>query len=174
MQSMQNDGMLVPVGKHESRIIVIGSDHGGFLLKDIVKKWLISQGIKALDVGCKTQERCDYPAISDLIGKEVAKDLTGRAGIGICRTGIGIIIPAGKRMGIIPARCLTPEDAATCRKHNNSNMLGLGADLTSPDKAIEIVNAWVRTEFYPSISDEAYLQRYLQTRKLENQSRLSQ
>jgi ribose 5-phosphate isomerase B len=168
MLSMQREGMLVPVGKHENRMIVIGSDHGGFLLKDIIKKSLMSRGIKVLDVGCRTPDRCDYPVISELIGKEVGKDLAGRAGIGICKSGIGILVTAGKMRGIIPARCMTPEDAATSRKHNNCNLLGLAADLVSPEKAIEIVLAYVTTEFYPSIADDAYLNRYIMTRTLEN------
>jgi RpiB/LacA/LacB family sugar-phosphate isomerase len=168
---MQVEGIEVPTGNHRGRLVVIGSDHRGFLLKDMIKKHLMGKGFKVLDVGCRTPDRCDYPEISAMLGREVGKDLSRRAGMGICGSGIGILIPAGKMEGIIPARCLSLDDARSSRRHNNSNVIGLAADLLTPEAAMSIVDVWMDEPFYMSSADDVYLKRYLMTRKMEKQAK---
>jgi len=85
----------------------------------------------------------------------------------ICAEGIGILIPASKYQGAYVARCLTPQEAITSRKHNNTNVLGLGADCVDLETALEIIEVWLRTPFYSDKSEEPYLGRFLQTVRLE-------
>ena len=161
----------VPIGNHEGKRIIIGADHRGFNCKNKVIKNLEERGYTILDIGTFSPERCDYPYISDEIGKKVSEDRDyNTVGIGICGSGIGILIPASKYKGIYAARCLTPKEAETSRKHNNTNVLGLGADCTDLETAIRTVFSWLETQFYTDPEkEENYLERYVQTVKLENQ-----
>src|SRR3989338_11271372 len=101
------EGIRVPVGSHEGKVIVIGSDHRGFRYKSKIVDVLKGKGYRLIDVGTSSPERCDYPLISDNLGKEVSSNLYGRVGIGICGSGIGILIPLSKHKGIYVARCLS-------------------------------------------------------------------
>lgn len=158
----------VPTSSHEGKLIVIGADHRGFSYKVSIIDELKRKGYQILDVGTYSPERCDYPAISDEIGREVSEDPYGRAGIGICGSGIGILIPASKYRGVYAARCLTPREAETSRRHNNSNVLGIGADYMDLKTTRAIVDKWLTTPFYSSPSDKPYLDRFVQTVELEN------
>jgi len=158
----------IPIGVFEGKIIVVGSDHRGFLHKKRIIQFLEQENYKVIDVGTYSEERCDYPEISDKIGNEVSKDYLSKVGIGICGSGMGIIIPASKYKRIIATRCLSEQDAISSRKHNNSNVIGLSADLIEVDECINIIKAWLKTAFYSDKEKEAaYLKRYLQTIKLE-------
>jgi len=159
--------LLVPIGTHEKRKIIIGADHRGFDYKTKIIKELESKyGIE--DIRTCSPERCDYPPISDKIGKFVSQYPYDRAGIGICGSGIGILIPASKHRFAYPARCLNPEEAETSRKHNNSNILGIGADYVDFKTAMETVEAWLTTPFYSDpVNEKAYLDRFLQVSSLE-------
>ena len=127
-------------------MIAIGSDHGGYDLKELVKKHLDSKKITYKDVGCDSKTSCDYPEY----GKEVAKSvLSGECekGIVICTTGIGISIAANKYKGIRAALCADTLSAKLTRLHNNANVLAMGAGIIGPDLALSVVDTFLETEF---------------------------
>ncbi len=161
------DGVIVPIGSHCGKGVIMGSDHRGFAYKSRMAAMLQEEGYRIRDIGTYSAERCDYPAISDRIGRLVSESGCGAVGVGICGSGIGILIPASKHRGIYVARCLTPDDAITSRRHNNTNVLGIGADRMEFETALETVRAWLQAPFFESPDDKAYLDRYVQTAKLE-------
>ncbi len=127
-------------------MIVIGSDHGGFKLKEEVKKYFDEKEIKYIDKGSFSEESVDYP----LIAKEVAKEVSEKradTGILICRSGIGMSICANKFKGVRCAPCYEEQTAKFARMHNNANVLALGADYISTNDAICIVRQFLATEF---------------------------
>jgi len=125
--------------------IFIGSDHGGFRLKSIIKKYLEDAGVTVEDVGCHTSESCDYPAF----GKEVAKRVAGGEGRGIliCGSGLGMSMVANKVRGIRAALAGNEYMAKMSRRHNDANILVLGERVLGEDLALSIVEAWLKTEF---------------------------
>lgn len=161
------NGMEVPVGTHEDRLIIIGADHRGFRYKRAVTEKLRSQ-YNVISIGTNSSERCDYPLISDELGRKISEDPLERVGIGICGSGIGMLIPASKHRGVYAARCLNPKEAETSRKHNNTNLLGIGADYMDLDTALETIYTWLTTPFYSDPEkEEAYFRRFVQTMELE-------
>ena len=127
-------------------MIAIGSDHGGYKLKEEIKKYLDEKGIEFKDFGTVSEERVDYPEIA----KEVSKSVQikeAEFGILICKTGLGMSIVANKFKGIRCAVCHDENTAKYARLHNNANILALsGQDLTVND-AICILRMWLATEF---------------------------
>ncbi|MBP9000948.1 ribose 5-phosphate isomerase B [Lacrimispora saccharolytica] len=126
--------------------VSIGCDHGGYDLKEEIKKHLIERGIEVVDVGCDRKERCDYP----IYGREAAlkvADKTCDKGIVICTTGIGISITANKVKGIRCALCSEPLSAKMTRLHNDANMLAMGAALIGINMAKEITDTFLDTPF---------------------------
>lgn len=126
--------------------IGIGSDHGGFELKESIKIHLDEVGIQYVDYGTNSTDSVDYPdfgkTVADaVVAKEVDK------GIVICGTGIGISIAANKVKGIRCALCSETYSARMSIEHNNANMLALGARVLGVDLAHEIVDAWLKAEF---------------------------
>ncbi|MDP8217499.1 MAG: ribose 5-phosphate isomerase B [Candidatus Theseobacter exili] len=126
--------------------IVIGSDHGGYVLKSAILEELRKKGIKCLDVGCSSEDSVDYPDFGIKVGEFVAENEYER-GIAICKTGIGMSIVANKVPGIRAALCRDVETAELSRKHNNSNVLVLPASQLDAKVAFEIVNKWLVTDF---------------------------
>ena len=126
--------------------IAIGCDHGGYLLKQDVLIWLEEHNIEAEDFGCYSQESVDYPIYGEKVARAVA---AGEAdyGIVICTTGIGISIAANKVRGIRCAHCTDPLSAEMCRRHNNANVLAMGAGLTGTKMALRMVEVFLSTEF---------------------------
>jgi ribose 5-phosphate isomerase B len=170
MGELEVEGIKVPIGNHIGKIIVFGCDHRGFKYKQEVIEFLKKEGCEVIDMGTHSDERCDYPLISQKIAKEVGEDIFNKVGIGICGSGIGILIPAGKFQKIITARCLNSAEAETSRKHNNTNFLGIGADMMDLETIKATINTWLKTGFYTNPeTDEAYLKRYLQTIEIEEQ-----
>lgn len=162
------EGVSVPIGSHEGKTIFIGADHRGYDYKNRIFDVLSGKGYNVIDVGTSSTERCDYPQISSDIGLGVWCDPYNTVGIGICGSGIGILIPASKYKGVYVARCLTPEEAISSRKHNNTNVLGIGADAMNLETTIETIDSWLRTPFYSDSQKEMpYLKRYVQTVKFE-------
>lgn len=126
--------------------IGIGSDHGGFELKEYVKEYFEKEGIEYLDYGTYSQDSVDYPdygrKLSEgVISKEVDK------GIAICGTGIGISIACNKVKGIRCALCSDTYSARMSMEHNNANILALGGRVIGKDLALEIVSTWVKAQF---------------------------
>lgn len=127
-------------------MIAIGSDHGGYDLKEVVIAHLKEKGIDVKDMGCYDKSSCDYPVYGRAVAKAVA-DGSCEKGIVICTTGIGISITANKVKGIRAALCADTLTAKLTRLHNNSNVLALGAGVVGPNLALEIVDTFLNTEF---------------------------
>ena len=126
--------------------ISMGCDHGGYLLKEQVKKYLTEQGHEVLDCGCDSLDSCDYPVFGAAAARAVA-DGTCQRGIVICTTGIGISITANKIRGIRCALCSEPLSAEMTRRHNDANMLAMGAGMIGTNMAVRIAEAFLNTEF---------------------------
>ena len=127
-------------------MIAIGSDHGGYALKEHIKAYLTSKGITCLDVGCNSPESCDYPIFGTAVGEAVASGQCEK-GIVICTTGIGISISANKVKGVRAALCADSFTAEMTRRHNDSNVLAMGAGVVGVNLADRIVDVFLSTEF---------------------------
>lgn len=127
-------------------MIAIGCDHGGYQLKEEIKKYLEEKQIPYKDLGCMNEERVDYPNIAKEVAKEVQSGNCEK-GILICRSGIGMSIVANKFKGIRCVLCHDEFTAKYSRLHNDGNVLALGADVVSVNEAICILRMWLATEF---------------------------
>lgn len=127
-------------------MIAIGSDHGGFDLKEAVKKHLEARGFEVKDMGTYSKDSCDYPIFGKAVAKEVAAG-NAEKGIVVCTTGIGISIAANKVKGIRCALCSDSLSAKMTRLHNNANVLALGGGMVGENLAKEIVDVFIDTEF---------------------------
>lgn len=127
-------------------MVSIASDHGGYRLKEHIKAYLTAKGISVLDCGCDSLDSCDYPIFGKAAAQAVA-DGRCEKGIVICTTGIGISICANKVKGIRCGLCSDPLSAELTRKHNNANMLAMGAGIIGPNMAERIVDVFLSTEF---------------------------
>jgi len=126
--------------------ISMGCDHGGFGLKETIKAYLTEQGHEVKDFGCYNTDSCDYPELGAAAAKAVAGGECER-GIVICTTGIGISISANKVKGIRCALCSEPLSAEMTRRHNDANMLAMGAGVIGANMAKKIVDVFLATEF---------------------------
>ena len=127
-------------------MIALGSDHGGYDLKERVKTYLDKEGIAYKDYGCDSKESCDYPVFGKAAAEAVASGECDK-GIVICTTGIGISITANKVKGIRCALCGDPLSAEMTRRHNDANMLAMGAGIVGPNLAERIVEVFLNTAF---------------------------
>ncbi len=126
--------------------IAVACDHGGYDLKEMVIGFLESMEHTVEDLGTYSRESVDYPEYGHKCGEAVASGRV-RAGIVICGSGIGISIAANKVKGVRCALCTSVKMAELSRQHNDANMLALGGRLTEPVLALQIVDAWLNTEF---------------------------
>ncbi len=127
-------------------MIAIGSDHGGYDLKELVIRHLEEKGVDVNDMGCYDKSSCDYPVYGKAVAKAVA-DGSCDKGIVICTTGIGISIVANKVKGIRAALCADTLSAKMTRLHNDANVLAMGAGIVGPNLALEIVDTFLSTGF---------------------------
>ena len=127
-------------------MIALGSDHGGFDLKERVKAYLDREGIPYQDYGCHSKESCDYPVFGKAAAEAVASGECEK-GIVICTTGIGISIAANKVQGIRCAHCADSLEAEMTRRHNDANMLAIGAGVTGKNLAERMVEVFLSTDF---------------------------
>lgn len=127
-------------------MIAIGSDHGGYDLKEAVITHLKEQGIAYKDYGCYDKSSCDYPVFGRAVAEAVAAGECER-GIVICTTGIGISITANKIKGIRCALCADTLTARMTREHNDANVLAMGGGIVGPNLGISIVDTFLNTEF---------------------------
>ena len=127
-------------------MIAIGSDHGGYELKEELKKVLEEKGLEYKDCGAYSTDRVDYPIVAKEVSKSVA-DKVCEKGILICRSGYGMAMVANKFKGVRSAPCFCTRAAQFSRLHNDSNVLSLGADYVTVDEAKEILTTWLETEF---------------------------
>lgn len=126
--------------------IGVGSDHGGYYLKEELKEYMKELGIDVVDFGTDSLDSVDYPDYGEIVAKAVAKKEVDR-GLVICGTGIGISLAANKVKGIRCALCGDVYSAKMSRAHNNANMIALGGRVVGVDLAKEILQAYLSTEF---------------------------
>ena len=126
--------------------IAMGCDHGGYALKERIKKYLTEKGHTIVDCGTDSTESCDYPVYGEAAARKVASGECER-GIVVCTTGIGISISANKVRGIRCALCSDAFSAEMTRRHNDANVLALGAGIVGGNLAERIVDVFLSTEF---------------------------
>jgi len=143
--------------------IAIGSDHGGWALKEKVKEYLRKEGLQTEDFGTGNSDSCDYPDFGLPVSEAVARGEKDR-GIVICTTGIGMSITANKVPGIRAALCNDAETARLSREHNNANVLVLSAKALEGKKLKDILNVWLKTDFS---SEERHIRRLKKVKQIE-------
>lgn len=127
-------------------MIAIGSDHGGYKLKEEIKKYFDEKEIKYKDFGTNSQERTDYP----IYAKKVAEAVQSKecdCGILVCRSGYGMTVVANKFKGVRAATISDEESAKFAKADDDINVITLGGDYTNISQAICIIRNWLGTEF---------------------------
>ncbi len=127
-------------------MIAIGSDHGGYDLRQVIIKHLEERGLEYIDYGCSDKSSCDYPVYGRKVAQAVANGTCDK-GIVICTTGIGISITANKVKGVRCALCSDTLSASLTRLHNDANVLAMGAGIIGPNLAISITDTFLDTNF---------------------------
>ena len=126
--------------------IAVACDHGGYRLKNVLMEEMVKQGYEVIDFGTYSEESCDYPDFAAKAAKAVASGDCDK-GVVVCGTGIGVSITANKVKGI---RCALVHDvfsAKATRAHNDTNMLARGQRVIGEGLALEILNAWLHTDY---------------------------
>lgn len=126
--------------------IAVGCDHAAYELKEAIKEKLTAEGHEVMDMGCDSTESVDYPKYGHAVGRAVASGDAER-GIAVCGSGIGISIACNKVPGIRAALCTSVEMAEMCRRHNNANVVCMGARMISRELAFDIIDKWMTTDF---------------------------
>ena len=126
-------------------MIALASDHAGFELKEAIKKYLVDNNYEIMDFGTNSPASVDYPTFGRMAAEAVASGECDK-GIVCCGTGIGISIVANKVKGIRCALCTDEFTAEMSRKHNDANMLAMGARVVEEAKALKMVEIWLNTE----------------------------
>ena len=126
--------------------VALGCDHGGYRLKEEIKRFLDAEKIVYQDYGCYNTEAVDYPDVAKEVGEAVAAGDFDR-GMIFCGTGIGVSIVANKITGIQAALCHDTFSARATREHNNSNVLTMGERVIGFGLATDIAKIWLETEF---------------------------
>ena len=136
-------------------MIAIGSDHGGFELKEKLMEHLSERGLEYKDFGTYSSASCDYPVYAKAVANAVASGECDR-GIIICGTGIGVSITANKVRGIRAALCGDYFSAEATRQHNDANVLCMGARVVGEGLALKIADTFIDTHFS---NDERHIHR---------------
>ena len=136
-------------------MIAVGSDHGGYELKQEIISYLKEKNLEYKDYGTDSKESCDYPVYAKKVANAIVNGECDR-GILICGTGIGISITANKIKGIRAALCHDTFSAQATREHNDANILAMGARVVGPGLAFKIVDTFLNTEFS---NDERHIRR---------------
>ena len=126
--------------------IAIGCDHAAFEEKENIKTYLIKKGYEVFDVGTNSNQSVNYPEFGHKVAHMVTESAVDK-GIVICGSGIGISIAANKIKGARAALCTTCKHAEMSRKHNDANILALGARMTDYDLLEKIIDVWLNTDF---------------------------
>jgi ribose 5-phosphate isomerase B len=126
--------------------VAIGADHAGFELKETIKQTLDELQIAYKDFGTFSDDSVDYPDYAAKVGRAVAAGEFDR-GILVCGTGIGMAIAANKIAGVRAAPVVDLESARLARSHNNANVLAIGARVTPPERALDLVRTFFKTDF---------------------------
>ena len=126
--------------------ISMGCDHGGFAMKEELKAYLTEQGHEVVDCGCRSTASCDYPEFGEAAARAVANGECEK-GIVVCTTGIGISIAANKVKGIRCAHCCDVMSAEMTRRHNDANVIAIGAGMVGMNVAKRMADVFLATEF---------------------------
>ena len=126
--------------------IAIGSDHGGFLLKEELKKYLFDKGFDVIDVGTHSLDSCHYPEFAIKVSNLVSNG-DCRFGVIVCTTGEGVVMAANKIKGIRAGLAYNAEVARLMREHNDANVITFGAKYISADEAIDRLNEFLNAKF---------------------------
>jgi RpiB/LacA/LacB family sugar-phosphate isomerase len=145
--------------------IAIGSDHGGFSLKQALSGYLKKAGHNIIDAGCFSQDSCDYPKYSYKVAGLVSRHQADK-GILICKSGIGNSIVANKAKGVRASLCYNMAQARSSREHNDANILVLGALYTKENMAKRMAALWLKTKFL----GQRHARRVSQIRRIERQA----
>lgn len=145
--------------------VVVGSDHGGFSVKETVRSVLAARGVSVEDVGCYGSASVDYTDYARQVALQVSRDPECR-GVLACTTGIGMTIAANKFPGVRAALCLTPEMARLSRTHNDANVIVLSGAYTTPADAERIIVEWIGNDFSEA---PRHQRRLVKLRALEGQ-----
>jgi ribose 5-phosphate isomerase B len=129
-----------------AEVIPIGSDHAGFQLKERLVEELRSMGYAPLDLGTHSPESTDYPDYAHSVAAKVEHREAGR-GVLLCGTGLGMSYTANRHPGVRAAVAWSPEVAKLAREHNDANILILPARFVSEEEGVEILKAWLGTQF---------------------------
>lgn len=127
-------------------MIAIGADHAGVFMKNDLKKFIEDMGYEVKDFGTFTDESCDYPVYAKAVSEAVARG-DFEKGILVCGTGIGMSMAANKVKGIRAAVCTDPKSTEFTRRHNDANVLCLGARIIDEETAENLVKIFLTTEF---------------------------
>ena len=127
-------------------MIAIGSDHGGYRLKEELKKYLEEIGLEYIDYGTDSTERTDYPIFAKKVAEAVSNGEC-EEGILVCRSGHGMAVVANKFKNVRAANFASEEEARFAKADDNINIATLGADYVETSEAIRIIRTWIATEF---------------------------
>ena len=142
--------------------ISIGSDHGGYQLKEILVHRLMKEGVEIIDRGCHDPDAVDYPDIAAAVCTDVLKGKTER-GILVCGTGIGMSNAASRFEGIVAALCTNGYMARMSRLHNDANVLCMGGRVIGDEIACEMTRIFLETD---PLNDDKYIRRRGKVRDL--------
>ena len=132
--------------KIKTKRVILASDHAGFKLKEEIKKFLIKKRNKVLDLGTKNTNAVDYPDYAHLLSKKM-RISKNNFGILICGSGTGMSIAANKHKNIRAALCNDIKTTKLSRKHNNANVMTLGARIVKKNVALRCVDIFIKTDF---------------------------
>jgi ribose 5-phosphate isomerase B len=149
-------------GKH--RLIAVGADHGGYEMKEQLKRLLADLGYRYRDFGTASTEAVDYPDFAHAVARAVADGVCD-LGIIVDGAGIGSCIAANKVPGVRAALCYDEATARNSREHNYANVLTLGGKLLPPERMREVVRAWLGTE----VGEERHRKRVAKITAIERQ-----
>lgn len=127
-------------------MIAVGADHGGYKLKEEIKKYLDELGIEYKDFGCYDETRTDYPIYAKKVAEEVSSKRC-ELGILVCRSGAGMTIVANKFKGVRAANFTNEEETRFSKSDDDINVAVFGGDYITPNEAIRMLRIWLATEF---------------------------
>lgn len=127
-------------------MIAIGCDHGGYKLKEEIKKFLDEKNIKYIDCGTDSEERTDYPIYAEKVAKLI-QNKECEVGILLCRSGYGMTVAANKFKGIRAANIFSKESAVFAKADDDINVITLGGDYTNIEDVKDVITNWLNTEF---------------------------
>lgn len=126
--------------------ISIGSDHGGYLLKEEIRKYLIELGHDVIDCGCNSLDSTDYPIYAHRVASMVSNK-EALLGVLVCTSGVGMSMCANKHKGVRAALISNEHDSIYCRLHNDANVICMGQKHVSFEDAKKYINNFINTEF---------------------------